>query len=718
MGYCAIINVSKILRRYKLALYNGKSEIFKELVDGYVDYAIETITNRNIPDLRDGLKPVHRRILYSMAVNKAHKLQKSNRAVGNAMGYHPHGDASIYKSMASMVESTKKLNFPLLEGDGSFGNIYSNANPSHMRYTEVALGTNASKMLTDMSGIVMVPSETDEGLEPSVLPAEFPVSLVNGSTGLAVTLNSVLPSFNFWDVLDTLEKFINKGYLDEDDIIVPDLPSGGHIVNNRVELHKMMVKGKGRLRLYADVDIDGKFIYVNELPFGKTVEASRKRIEKLMKDGDPDFQKIVYVQDGISRSGPIMTISCASKVTVESTLNALYARGILRSSLTSNMVTTSAQKRNPEKIIPVFEGVFGIIEKWVEWRVGVIVKKYNEVLQGLRNQEKNLKFILELLRDEENKEEFLRIATKISKKEAEKFLYDIFPIIDKSNVSYIMSRQISQFNVHLYEEQLQGVLEEIESVLNYINNPESKILQDIADLRLEFKGKFTRKTRITNTDYRFSRLEDSDMVDDSDCYFQVTPTAIKKTQTKPISSGNVFVGKSNDVLVGFDSLGRLVRVFGEDIPYNSSVNLGTYLDASQIHGYSVPVLLPYEDFQEHELLIGYSDGSFSVLPISDIEPGRRKMKVIQSGIPMEDGVEVISAVFRDTSQNYIIFESDDYVILGDLNALRVKGREYKTKVNKSDEATFSTMKYITLEEINNRFGSMSLGYFTTVRKNV
>lgn len=673
------------------SLYNGKSEGFKMLSDGYLDYAIETIKNRAIPDLRDGLKPVVRRIIFSMHENKNYKLLKSLRVVGNASHYHPHGDVSVYESCARLTDKYEGLNVPLLIGNGSFSKVYLKGSPAEPRYTYLMLAPIAREFVKDPQGIEMVLDEAGEGYEPSVLPVTFPYILTSGSMGMAVSLATNIPSFNFWDVLDLLEKSLYKDSFTEDDIIVPDFPTGGFLVNNRQELAKIMFTGKGKLKIRADVSISGKEINIMEVPFGLKVE---DMVRKIKKSEIPGISSIFEATDFKSEGyGNKITITCSTKSKVEEVLMNLYRIGVAQSTFSSNIVTIMGDE-------PVFGGVFTIIRKWVGWRKSVIKKIQKEKLKSLYVTRSQLDYFLRLIRDIEKRDKFIDLMVNHSIKDSKDYLTEIFVDIKEPDLEFITSRRLSQFNNGgNYVDKFSEIEKQIEECLSLVNNPEKQIQLDIDRLRVECKGMYARKTKVTGKDYKFSKVSDVDIEDDSPCLYHISNGGIVKLMESHFSvdegDKDVIKGLANDVLVGFDTMGRCVRVYGKDLSYNRPCKFSEYFGANGVDGYSVPYLA--KEDSEMVMLV-YSDGYCSFFNPEEVKSGSRKALTIKQGVPEEVKNKLTHVIPLSVMNEFMVLTQGNKKCIIKMENVRVKGRLFRTHLVETDKP-FDSIEFMSKEEV-------------------
>lgn len=552
-------------------IYNGNSEGFSYLVDGYMDYSKEVIARRAIPDLRDGLKPVQRRILYSAKINDKKQFQKCATFVADAMKLHPHGDSSVYGAFALMTDSNGSWNMPVFNGMGNLGKVYSSNPPAAYRYPKAKLHPNADEYFKEKNILNLVQSEEGDGVEPDVLYPTFPTVLVNGTAGIAVSVGTRIPSFNFGDVLDLTMKYIRQGKLDPvKDIIYPDFPTGGVLVKTDSEVAKIMATGQGKLKIRANVEIKGNEIIVNEVPYGKTFEG----IVKLVESADMRDIKTAMNLTGNDSNGKAVIV-CKSKKAVNWVLLELYRKGILQTTFASNILVVNNGK-------PYILGVHGIVEEWVKFRRSVILKKFETELKGIGDELTILDYFIRLINNSEWRDTYVAKATKVSKKEADIYLHEIFPDIPNDVCDWINGRAISAFNnggryIKRYDE----LSEYKDYCEDMYAHPDKYILNELEALKKNKKGSYERKTVISNTDYKFSKISDSEAMEDtSPCVYTLTKEGFLFKTRDMINIPEImhqFRGQANSVLVGFDNYGRALRVSGTDVPFTMAGQDGMYL---------------------------------------------------------------------------------------------------------------------------------------------
>ena len=659
-------------------IYNGNSEGFDYLVDGYMDYSKEVIARRAIPDLRDGLKPVQRRIIYSAKLNDKKQFQKCATFVADAMKLHPHGDSSVYSSMCLMVDSNGSFNYPLFEGMGNLGKVYSSNPPAAYRYPKAKLHSNVGEFFKEKDILPLIQSEEGDGVEPEVLYPTFPTVLVNGTSGIAVSVGTRIPSFNFGDVIDLTTKYIKEGSLDPvNDIIYPDFPTGGILVKTDSEVAKIMATGKGKLKVRANVEIQGNEIIVTEVPYGKTFES----IVKAIQNAEIREIKSVMNLTGNDSNGKVVIV-CKSKKIVERVLLELYRRGILQTIYASNILVTDDGK-------PYILGVHGIIQEWVNFRRNVIVKKFDNELKNINDELTILDYFMRLIGNTEWRDTYVAKATKVSRKEADTYLHEIFPDIPDNVCTWINGRAISAFNNGgKYSSRYSDLTEYRVYCEDMYANPDKYITKELEDLKRSNKGSYDRKTVISNTDYKFSKITDSDVIEDtSSCVYTLDEEGYLYKTRELIDVKNKlcqFRGQANSVLVGFDNFGRVLRLSGNDVPFTAIGGQGVYLprvfEATIQENYRV-LYMGLCDGSKRMLV--YRDGYVGFFDTSEWV-GKKLVKIISKGVCLAV-MDKLLEIYEEEDIPQCIVVADDTgrkVKLGiaDVNTIPERGRTSRAKV--------------------------------------
>jgi DNA gyrase subunit A len=351
-----------------------------------MEYGAYIILQRAIPDLRDGLKPVHRRILYTMDLEKATKLTKSANIEGQVMKLHPHG--SSYGTMVSMVQKDRTAN-PLIIGKGNFSQATSRElQPAASRYTEVKLsemsiemlGRNLKKNLVDF-----IPNYDGTIMMPEVLPVKFPVILTQPSSGMALGMASSIPSFNLVELVNAMVKYIKE---DKMTLLVPDFATGGYIINNKEIFKDINLKGSGSVQIRGKAEIDGYKINITEIPFSTTREAIIDKIVELNKSGK--LSQVSNVKDLTGLQGMLVEVTFKRGTDMNTAKELLYQLTPLQSSYSTNL--NVIVNKGP-KVLSVWQ----VIKEWIKWRKETIVRgikfdisSMSEELHFLRGLEKVL----------------------------------------------------------------------------------------------------------------------------------------------------------------------------------------------------------------------------------------------------------------------------------------------------------------------------------------
>ncbi|MEC8287655.1 MAG: DNA gyrase subunit A, partial [Pseudomonadota bacterium] len=362
--------------------------IENEMSSSYLDYAMSVIVSRAIPDVRDGLKPVHRRILYSMSqmgldFNKPYR--KSARVVGDVIGkYHPHGDSAVYESLVRMAQSFSMM-APLIEGQGNFGSVDGDR-PAAMRYTECRLEKITTLMLDDIDKDCIEYQENYDGSEsePTVLPSKFPNLLINGAGGIAVGMATNIPPHNLSEVIDGCVAILNNPSTTEEELneIIPgpDFPTGGLIIG-RNGIRSAQQTGRGSVILRGRAEIEEKnnrsSIIISEIPYQVNKSSLIEKIAEVVRD--KRVEGISDIRDISDRHGINVVIELKKDAEADVILNQLYKYTPLQSSFGCNMVCLNSGK-------PELLSIRQIIDAFLEFRVDIVVKRSTYLLNKSRDR--------------------------------------------------------------------------------------------------------------------------------------------------------------------------------------------------------------------------------------------------------------------------------------------------------------------------------------------
>ena len=413
--------------------------IEKELQESYLNYSMSVIVSRALPDVRDGLKPVHRRILYAMYdANLTHDkpYKKSAATVGEVLArYHPHGDAAVYGTMVRMAQDFA-MRYLLVDGQGNFGSVDDDP-PAAMRYTEARMTRFAEEMLNDIEKdtVKFVPNFDDSRTEPSVLPATLPQLLVNGSMGIAIGMATNMPPHNLREVINAVSYYIDNKNAEIKDLMKfvqgPDFPTAG-IIYGKEGIKEAYTTGKGRIKLRARLEIeelkkDREAIIVKELPYNVVKTTLHEKIAELIKQGK--IEGISDIRDESSnRAGIRLVIELKRGVATQIVLNQLFKHTDLET--TFGIINLALVNGEP-KVLNLKE----LIKYFVEHRVEVITKRTQydlnqakakaHILEGLLIAQANIEKVIKIIRESENTESArntLMKTFKLSEKQAQAIL--------------------------------------------------------------------------------------------------------------------------------------------------------------------------------------------------------------------------------------------------------------------------------------------------------
>ncbi|MCE2517353.1 MAG: DNA gyrase subunit A [Alphaproteobacteria bacterium] len=363
--------------------------ITEEMRKSYLDYAMSVIVSRALPDVRDGLKPVHRRILYAMmegGYDWSKAYRKSARVVGDVMGnYHPHGDSAIYESMVRMAQDFS-MRVTLVDGQGNFGSVDGDP-PAAMRYTESRLAKVAETLLRDIDRdtVDFIPNYDETQEEPSVLPAEYPNLLVNGAGGIAVGMATNIPPHNPTEVIDACMAYIRNPNITLDEVMEivpgPDFPTGG-IIMGRAGIRSAFETGRGSIPVRAKAEIetdarDRERILIHELPYQVNKAQLLERIGELVRD--KTIEGISDIRDESDRSGMRVVIDIKRDAQGDVVLNQLYRHTRLQTSFAVNQLVLNGGK--PEQM-----GILGVIKSFCAFREEVVTRRTRHLLGKARDR--------------------------------------------------------------------------------------------------------------------------------------------------------------------------------------------------------------------------------------------------------------------------------------------------------------------------------------------
>lgn len=678
-------------------IYRGDSEAIRLCAEGFQEYSKELAVNRSFSSIHDGFKPVQRRGIFAFKDNKVTKPTKSTKGVGYVMAIHPHGDGSIYDAMVRMTATNGSVKPHILDSDGNTGHSTKDNGHAAMRYTSMWLSELALDLfLDDMEGVEWKDTETDEGQEPVALPAKFPMALTANTQGMGVGIANRVPSFNFLDVVNLTREYIKDGLKFNDQIIYPDFPNGGIVVANNVEMAKLMATGRASIKSRARIEIQKRDIVVTELPYDKTdvkvvsriKELVRSNKEKLTKTGkpNPNYGKFPWVtsedhvilETGHDTFG--IRIRCRKAADVTEVLNTLFRKGILQNKFTSSLIFTNGKGI-------MIKGVYGVIEEWHRFRRKVLTRKFNTLIDSFKTEMVTLEYFLKLVNDTDNRDKYLKLLTKGEKGSASEFLVELFPDIPQDTATWISNRRAISFRDGGKEARRYDTLRAtVEEYQNNLADLDTYIYNELTRIANTYGKDYPRLTEITFKDYVFTKREEVVEEDTGFAGFIIYKDGrIVKSRTiegYDLESPEIMTiikAKANSTLIGFDYVGNLLRVYGNDLPYGSTDLLSYFGVQGLVNNYSI-MYMTLMDGSRKRLL--YRDGRMSVLDTSEFIGKKNRKRLIQNGVP-EDVNETLLEVFNEEDLDEYLYVADESgkLALGivDWKSLTVKSRLGRTR---------------------------------------
>lgn len=595
-----------------------QKDIEQEMKDAYLDYSMSVIASRALPDVRDGLKPVHRRILYTMYGNGLYperEFRKCADTVGNVLGqYHPHGDASVYDALVRLAQDFS-LRYPLVHGHGNFGSIDGDP-PAAYRYTESKMSKISMQMLTDIDKeTVDFQSNYDDRLkEPTVLPSRFPNLLVNGSTGIAVGMATNIPPHNLGEVIDGVCCLLDNPDAGLEQLMThikgPDFPTGG-IIMDRSGIRAAYATGRGKITLRAKTNIEEfkngrERIVVTEIPYMVNKARLIERIAELVKEKKID--QISYIRDDSSRKGMKIVIELKRDANAQLVLNQLYTYTQLQDTVGVIMLALVNGEPKTLTLRQMLEEYIKFQEQIITRRTIFDLKKAKErahILEGLVIALDYIDEVISIIR------------SHYTSQEGKEVLMERFGL-DDIQAQAIIQMPLGRL-AGMEREKLKTETDELHAKIaeyNAILADEKRVRAIVKQELLEIKEKFNdpRRTEIASVE---GEVDIEDLIPQEECvvtlthfgYLKRQPLDVYKTQRRGgrgISGmtrrdedfvSDIYTCSTHDYLMFFTNKGKVYRIKGYEIPEGSRTSRGT----------NVVNILPLEQGEKITCVIKTSD---------------------------------------------------------------------------------------------------------------
>lgn len=701
----------------------------EEMKNSYRDYAMSVIIARALPDVRDGLKPVQRRILYAMSElgldpKKPHR--KSARIIGDTMGkFHPHGDSSIYEALVRMTEDYS-LSIPLVDGHGNFGSIDGDG-AAAMRYTEARLSDGAMTMLDHLEkGLVeFIPNFDDSEKEPTVLPAMIPNLLINGTTGIAVGMATNIPPHNPGEVIDGA-----IAYLDNPDITIeklmkyipaPDFPTGGSIINQN-DMRQIYETGEGKIRIRSKVEIENgengrKNIVITEIPY--TIAGNKTKLVEalasLMKD--KVFDEIFDVRDESSKEGIRVVVEVKKDRDIDNLLNGLYKKTPLEDTYGVNLLAVKEQQ-------PIVFNLKSILEEFIRFQEELYTKEFKhllekaearlEIVDGLIRATDVIDLIIEILRGSSSIKQAkaclisgdtkeIRFKTPKSEKEASRLNFT------ERQAEAILAMPLSKLigleilKLHEENDSLLKSITEYKTILGDVN----ELYKVIKNRLKEYKKTFhiPRRTHLDNVENTTGYIEE---VKIEDIYILIDRFGYTKSMDTSSFSRvaeenlkefpHIVLMKNTDKLCLFTAEGNMYQVKAAAIPKCKIKDKGVLIHTlCKVDKENILLYTSFELLFESQLVFSTKLGYIKQVSGVEFETNRSQIAATK----LENGDQIISILMLSAGEilsgdRKVIILTEKGLSLGfsleEISEMKKTGRGVKSiDLDKNDSVAFTTI---------------------------
>ena len=672
-----------------------QSELVHEMKSSYIDYAMSVIVGRALPDVRDGLKPVHRRILYAMyedGLTSDKPFKKSATCVGDVLGrYHPHGDASVYDAMVRLAQDFS-MRYPLVDGHGNFGSVDGDP-PAAYRYTEARMSKLCNEMLRDIDKetVLWDPNFDESRKEPRVLPSRFPNLLVNGSSGIAVGMATNIPPHNLTEVINACICILENPEAELADLMDyikgPDFPTKG-IIMGRSGIRAAYATGRGKITVRARTEFEEfgqnrERIIVTELPY----QVNKRQLIANMAEQvrDKRLEGISDIRDETDRNGMRVVVELKKDANPQVVLNRLFAQTQMQTTFGVTMLALVNNQQQP-KILSLRH----MLDEYLAFQEEIITKRTQydlkkaldrqHVLEGLLIAEDNIDEVIKTIRESyDNAKERLMERFNLSEIQAQ----------------VVLDMQLKRLQ-GLEREKLEAEYEELEKRIAYYR----ELLSNEEMLKGVLKDELTA-IRDKYGDDRLTEIQDvedeidiEDLIEEEQCVFTLShagyckrvPASIYRSQKRGGRGvtgmttkeedfvEGVFTASTHDYILFFTNLGKVHRRKGYQIPEAGRTAKGTNLVNILPFepGEKVTAGITVHEFDEDYLVFVTRNGTVKRLELGSLNTAR---KAGIRALTLSEGDELIAVMKTDGKQDILLASANGMVICFNENDVRVMGRD-------------------------------------------
>ena len=672
-----------------------QSELVHEMKSSYIDYAMSVIVGRALPDVRDGLKPVHRRILYAMyedGLTSDKPFKKSATCVGDVLGrYHPHGDASVYDAMVRLAQDFS-MRYPLVDGHGNFGSVDGDP-PAAYRYTEARMSKLCNEMLRDIDKdtVAWDPNFDESRKEPRVLPSRFPNLLVNGSSGIAVGMATNIPPHNLTEVINACVCILENPEAELADLMEyikgPDFPTRG-IIMGRSGIRAAYATGRGKITVRARTEFEEfgqnrERIIVTELPY----QVNKRQLIAAMAEQvrDKRLEGISDIRDETDRNGMRVVIELKKDANPQVVLNRLFAQTQMQTTFGVTMLALVNNQQQPKilSLRHMLDEYLSFQEEIITRRTQFDLKKAldrQHVLQGLLIAEDNIDEVIRTIRESyDNAKERLMERFNLSEIQAQ----------------VVLDMQLKRLQ-GLEREKLEAEYEELEKRIEYYREllaNEEMLKGVLKDELIAIRDKYgdDRLTEIQDVE---DEIDIEDLIEEEQCVFTLSHAGYCKrvpastyrsqkrggrgvtgmtTKEEDFVEG-VFTASTHDYILFFTNLGKVHRRKGYQIPEAGRTAKGTNLVNILPFepGEKVTAGITVHEFDEDYLVFVTKNGTVKRLELASLNTAR---KAGIRALTLSEGDELIAVMKTDGKQDIMLASADGMAICFNENDVRVMGRD-------------------------------------------